>query len=95
MCIRMGIIIFIIFIWGGISSVIWSNIRFYLNEFSDHITDDIPPQINILKIQLSSKLVFWCESRRVGESIIIVNKSIKETENLILFHSLYRALCLN
>ena len=40
------------------------------------------------------KLVFWRESRRVGRSLIIVNKSVKETENLmfsvsdqILFHS--------
>ena len=37
---------------------------------------------------LGKKLVFWRESRRVGRSLIIVNKSIKETENLdILFHS--------
>ena len=32
---------------------------------------------------LGKKLVFWRESRRVGRSLIIVNKSIKETENLI------------
>ena len=43
---------------------------------------------------LGKKLVFWRESRSVGISLIIVNKSIKETENLIfsvknqiLFHS--------
>ena len=29
MCIRMGITIFKMFIWGGISSVIWSEITFY------------------------------------------------------------------
>ena len=33
---------------------------------------------------LGKKLVFWHESRRVGRSLIIVNKSIKETENLII-----------
>ena len=32
---------------------------------------------------LGIKLVSWRESRRVGRSLIIVNKSIKETENLI------------
>ena len=31
------------------------------------------------------KLVFWRESWRVGRRLIIVNKSIKETENLIFF----------
>ena len=45
-CIRMGITIFKIFIWGGMSLVIWSEITFYadaslLNEISDHIPDDI------------------------------------------------------
>ena len=30
---------------------------------------------------LGKKIVFWRESRRVGRSLIIVNKSIKETEN--------------
>ena len=34
---------------------------------------------------LGKKLVFWRESRRVGRSLIIVNKSIKETENLHFF----------
>ena len=41
----MGIAIFKIFIWGGISSVIWSEITFYgsadassEDEISDHIT---------------------------------------------------------
>ena len=33
--------------------------------------------------RLEIKLVFWRESRRVGKSLIIVNKSITETENLI------------
>ena len=28
-CIRMGITIFKMFIWGGVSSVIWSEITFY------------------------------------------------------------------
>ena len=28
-CIRMGITIFKIYIWGGISSVVWSEITFY------------------------------------------------------------------
>ena len=32
---------------------------------------------------LGKKLVFWHESRKVGRSLIIVNKSIKETENFI------------
>ena len=32
---------------------------------------------------LGKKLVFWRESRRIGKSLIIVNKSIKETEHLI------------
>ena len=48
--IRMGITIYKIFIWGGISSVIWSEIMFYdsavmspYNKISDHITDNIPP----------------------------------------------------
>ena len=45
------------FISGGISSVIWSEISFYgdasaepLNVISDGITDDIPPQMNSLNI---------------------------------------------
>ena len=29
------------------------------------------------------KLVFWRNSQRVGRSLVIVNKSLKETENLI------------
>ena len=36
---------------------------------------------------LGKKLVFWHESRSVGISLFIVNKSIKETENLIFFQS--------
>ena len=51
----MGITIFKMFIWGGMSSVIWSEITFcgsadasLLKETSDYITDDIPPQMNIL-----------------------------------------------
>ena len=32
---------------------------------------------------LGKKFIFWCESRRAGRSLIIVNKSIKETENFI------------
>ena len=35
--------VFKMFIWGGISSVIWSEILFY-----GHISDDIPHQMNIL-----------------------------------------------
>ena len=31
------------------------------------------------------KSVFWRECRRVGRSLIILNRSIKETENLLLF----------
>ena len=31
------------------------------------------------------KFVFWRESRSAGRSLITVNKSIKETENIILF----------
>ena len=34
---------------------------------------------------LGKKLVFWHESQREGRSLVIVNKSIKETENLIFF----------
>ena len=34
---------------------------------------------------LGKKLVFWVESRSLGRSLIIINKSIKETENLIFF----------
>ena len=33
------------YIWGGISKVIWLEIMFY--DISYHITDDIPPQVNI------------------------------------------------
>ena len=56
----MEITIFKMFIWGDISSVIWSEISFYgdavrrrktklpLNEISDLIPNDIPPQMNIL-----------------------------------------------
>ena len=61
--IRMGITIFKIFTWGGVH--VWSDIRleitFYvsahaspLNLISDHISDDIPPQMKILN-KLSSK----------------------------------------
>ena len=32
---------------------------------------------------LGKKLAFWRESWRAGKNIIIANKSIKETENLI------------
>ena len=45
----------------------------------------------IFKVQNSDancqekKLVFWRESRSVGISLISVNKSIKETENLIFY----------
>ena len=34
---------------------------------------------------LGKKLAIWRESWRVGKNIIIANKSIKETENLIFF----------
>ena len=34
---------------------------------------------------VGKKLVLWRESRRVGRSLIIVYKSIKETENLYFF----------
>ena len=54
-CIRMGITVFQIFIWGGLSSVILLETTFYgssdaspYNEISNHITDDIPPQMKIL-----------------------------------------------
>ena len=32
---------------------------------------------------LEKKFIFWRESRRAGRSLIIVNESIKETDNLI------------
>ena len=53
--IRMGITIFKIWIWGGISSDIGSEITFYddagaelFNVISECISDDIPPQMKIL-----------------------------------------------
>ena len=46
-CIRMGITVFIIFNWGGISSDIRSEIMFHL--ISDRISYYIPPQMKILK----------------------------------------------
>ena len=55
MCIRMGITIFKIFFWGDISSNIRSEITLYgssrelpLNKISDHIFDEVPPQIKKL-----------------------------------------------
>ena len=58
----------------------------------------IPPKLaekGQIDAKWQEKLVFWRESRRVGRSLIIVNKGIKETENSIfsvydriLFHSL-------
>ena len=55
--IRMGLPIFNIFIWGGILSDKRSAITFYgsprvlpKNEISDHISDDIRPQMKILNI---------------------------------------------
>ena len=54
-CIRMGITIFKILIWGGISSDIRSEITSYdsalaslQNYISDHMSNDIPPQKKIL-----------------------------------------------
>ena len=51
----MRITIFKIFIWGGVSSVIGSEISFYgsTDEISDHITDDIPPQTACERSQTS------------------------------------------
>ena len=55
-CIRMGITVLKIVIWGGKSSVLWLQIAFYSsadallwNEISDHKTDDLPLQMTILK----------------------------------------------
>ena len=55
--IRMRVTIFKIFIWGGISSYIWLEITFYTstdmlrkNQISNHILDDIPPQMIIFNI---------------------------------------------
>ena len=42
------ITVFKMFIWGGISLVIWFEISFY--KTSDHIINDIPPQIKILSM---------------------------------------------
>ena len=42
----MGITLLKIFIWGGISSDIRSEIMFY--KISERISDDIPPQMIIL-----------------------------------------------
>ena len=53
-CIRTGIAIFKILIWGGIKSSIYGrrsrfyNKRFTFNMISDHISDDIRPQMKIL-----------------------------------------------
>ena len=46
------------------------------------------PLNTLRKIKLTQNgyeknLVFWRKSQRVGRSLIIVNKNIKETENLI------------
>ena len=57
----MGIIIFKIFIWGGVSSVLWSEITFDgsadalpSNKIYDHKTNDIPPQMKILNTVIPS-----------------------------------------
>ena len=63
----------------------------YLALFSRYITPFLPnimpykhtEQDQIDTKWLRKKFVFWRESWRVGRSLIIVNKSIKETENLI------------
>ena len=51
----MGTTLFTFFILGGITSYIRSEIMFYgsadaspKNEISDHISDDIPPQMKIV-----------------------------------------------
>ena len=36
-----------------------------------------------MKFELEKNIVFRCESRRAGRSLIIVNKGLKETENFI------------
>ena len=53
--IRMGITIFKIFIWGGISSDVRLESTFYgstrtlpSNVISDRLSDDIPPKMKIL-----------------------------------------------
>ena len=45
--VHKGITVLKIVIWGGESSVLWSQIAFY--EISDLKTNDSPPQITILK----------------------------------------------
>ena len=54
------------FIWGGILSVIWSENSFDgdasaepLNVICDHITDDIPPQMNILNMVIPILMHFF------------------------------------
>ena len=45
MCIRMGITVLKIVIWGYKSSVLWSQITFY----GDHETKDLLPKMTVLK----------------------------------------------
>ena len=45
MCIRMGITLLKIVIWGYKSSVLWSHITFY----DDHEAEDLPPKMTIIK----------------------------------------------
>ena len=42
---------------------------------------------NLTQKWLGEKLIYQRKCRRVGRSLIIVNKSVQETENLLLFSS--------
>ena len=48
----MGITVLKIVIWGGKSSVLWSQTAFNssadVSQYNDHKTEDLPPQMTIL-----------------------------------------------
>ena len=96
------------FIWGGVSSVIWSEISFYgdalvepynfssviwleilfygaasaepQNLISDHITDDIPPQMNILNMVIPILMHFLTFIRQIY-SILHQTEASSATKN--------------
>ena len=55
------------------------SIRYYVPKNAEQDQIDVK--------RLGKNLISQCKCRRVGSSLIIVNKSIKETENLLLFFS--------
>ena len=69
-------------------NAIWPGFWRYKSKFLPNIMPhEHAEQDQIDAKCLGKKLAFWRESRRVGRRLIIVNKSIKETENLIFFFS--------